>query len=75
MVLAAGQTVNEVYTFKDMLKQDDHVDFIKAMDGEIYLLMNRGNIGKLFQDLLCLLVQKQFKQFGLSSKLDLPSVY
>ena len=26
MVLAAGHTANEVYTFKDMLKQDDHVD-------------------------------------------------
>ena len=32
MVLAAGQTTNEVYTFKDMLKQDNPVDFTKAMD-------------------------------------------
>ena len=35
MVLAAGQTANKVYTFKDIFKQDDHVDFIKSMDKEI----------------------------------------
>ena len=34
MVLAVGQTANKIYTFKDMLKQDDHVDFSKAMDKE-----------------------------------------
>ena len=35
MVLATGQTSNEVYTFKDMLKEDDRVDFIDAMEKEI----------------------------------------
>ena len=35
LVLAADQTANEVYTFKDMLKQDDYVDFIKTMDKKI----------------------------------------
>ena len=35
MVLAAGHTLNEVYTFKDMLKQDDRADFVKAMGAEV----------------------------------------
>ena len=34
MVLAAGQSHNEVYTFKEMLKQDDSKEFIKAMEKE-----------------------------------------
>ena len=43
MVLAAGQTANEVYTFKDMLKEEDHVDFIKAMDKEVSAHEKRKN--------------------------------
>ena len=35
MVLAAGQTANEGYTFKDMLKQDDYVNCMKVIDKEI----------------------------------------
>ena len=35
MVFAAGQTNNEVYTFKDMLREDDRADFIAAMKTEI----------------------------------------
>ena len=43
MVLAAGQTHNEVYTFKDMLKEDDRADFIKAMAKEIEDHEKRGH--------------------------------
>ena len=35
MVLAAGHTLNEVYTFRDMLKQDDRAEFVKAMGTEV----------------------------------------
>ena len=35
MVLAAGRSNNEVYTYREMLKQDDASDFIKAMTKEI----------------------------------------
>merc|ERR1711966_113489 len=43
MVLAAGQTHNEVYTFKDMLKEDDRSDFVKAMAKEIEAHEERGH--------------------------------
>ena len=32
MVLAACQAVDKVYTSKDMLKEDNHINLIKAMD-------------------------------------------
>ena len=32
MVRATGETVDKVYTFEDILKKDDHVDFIKVMN-------------------------------------------
>ena len=35
MVLAAGHALNEVYTFRDMLKQEDKSDFMKAMSVEV----------------------------------------
>jgi len=34
MVLAAGKSNNETYTFREMLKQDDAAEFIKAMKKE-----------------------------------------
>ena len=43
MVLAAGQTHNEVYTFKDMLKEDDRADFVRAMAKEIEDHEKRGH--------------------------------
>ena len=35
MALAAGKSNNEVYTFREMLKQDDAANFVKAMSKEI----------------------------------------
>ena len=35
MALAAGQTHNEVYTFSEMLKQDDRKEFVAAMETEV----------------------------------------
>ena len=35
MVLAAGKSFNEVYTFREMLKQEDKKDFVEAMVKEI----------------------------------------
>ena len=35
MVLAAGKSNNEVYTFCKILKQDDAADFVKAMNKEV----------------------------------------
>ena len=32
MVLAAGKSNNENYTFREMLKQEDASEFIKAME-------------------------------------------
>ena len=34
MVLLAGKENNETFTFRDMLKQDDAADFVKAMLNE-----------------------------------------
>ena len=35
MVLAAGKSNNENYTFREMLQQDDVGDFVKAMMKEV----------------------------------------
>ena len=43
MVLAAGQTNNEVYTFRNMLKEDDRAEFIEAMTKEIEVHERRGH--------------------------------
>ena len=43
MVLAAGKSNNENYTFREMLKQDDAVEFIKAMQKESNDHSSRGH--------------------------------
>ena len=43
MVLEAGQTNNEVYTFEDMLKEDDRAGFVEAMTKEIEIHERRGH--------------------------------
>ena len=35
MVLAAGKSNNECYTFREMLKEDDAAEFVKAMEIEV----------------------------------------
>ena len=53
MVLAAGKSFNEVYTFREMLKQEDKKDFVKAMVKKLKT-MRRETIGKLSSGRLCL---------------------
>ena len=43
MILAARQTNNEVYTFKEMLKENDRAEFGKAMTKETEVHERRGN--------------------------------
>ena len=43
MVLAAGKSNNENYTFREMLKQDDASEFIKAMEKESNDHSSRGH--------------------------------
>ena len=43
MVLAAGNSNNENYTFCEILKQDDASDFIKAMEKESNDHSSRGH--------------------------------
>ena len=69
MVLAAGQTHNKVYTFKDMLKEDDKADFVKAMTEEIEDREKRGHwvaVPRLSMPSGA----KQYNQFGQSRESD-----
>eukprot|EP00984_Skeletonema_dohrnii_P006298 scaffold2255_cov139-Skeletonema_dohrnii-CCMP3373.AAC.1 len=43
MVLAASKSNNETYTFREMLKQDDSHEFIKAMEKEVEDHESRGH--------------------------------
>ena len=43
MVMAASKANNESYTFREMLKQDDASEFIKAMEKESYDHASRGH--------------------------------
>ena len=43
MVLASGKSNNENYTFREMLKQDDASNFIKAMGKESNDCSSRGH--------------------------------
>ena len=43
MVLAAGQTNNEVYAFKDMLKENVRAEFVGAISKEIEVHERRGH--------------------------------
>ena len=43
MVLAAGKANNEIYTYGEMLKQDDSSEFVKAMVSEIGAREARGH--------------------------------
>ena len=43
MALTASKANNESYTFREMLKQDDASDFIKAMEKESYDHASRGH--------------------------------
>ena len=43
MELAVGKSNNENYTFREMIKEDDASDFIKAMEKEIHYHESRGH--------------------------------
>ena len=63
MVLASRKSNNECYTFREVLKEDDAADFIKAMEVEVAAHEKRDH-WEVSTDPLYLLAQRQFKPPG-----------